>query len=98
MVRIVAYGWDRNSFSKHTTHLAGTFFIDSFPICQHLLISLFSFARSTLQHIDSEAVEIGVNCPALSNRPARSNPMQTPSIPIGRGVVPVLIESGSAST
>lgn len=50
---------------------------------------------STLQHIDSEAVEIGVNCPA--NRPARSNPMQTPSIGHGRGVVPVLIESGSAS-
>lgn len=53
------------------------------------------FCRSTLQHIDSEAVEIGVNCPA--NRPARSNPMQTPSIALGRGVVPVLIESGSAS-
>lgn len=51
--------------------------------------------RSTLQHIDSEAVEIGVNCPA--NRPARSNPMQTPSVAMGRNVVPVLIESGSAS-
>lgn len=51
--------------------------------------------RSTLQHIDSEAVEIGVNCPA--NRPARSNPMQMPTIALGRGVVPVLIESGSAS-
>lgn len=48
--------------------------------------------RSTLQHIDSEAVEIGVNCPA--NRPARSNPMQMPTLARG---VPVLIESGSAS-
>lgn len=48
-----------------------------------------------MQHIDSEAVEIGVNVPA--NRPARSNPMQTPSIAMGRNVVPVLIESGSAS-
>lgn len=48
-----------------------------------------------MQHIDSEAVEIGVNSPA--NRPARSNPMQTPALGIGRNIVPVLIESGSAS-
>lgn len=47
-----------------------------------------------MQHIDSEAVEIGVSTPA--NRPARSNPMPMP-IALGRGVVPVLIESGSAS-
>lgn len=51
--------------------------------------------RSTLQHIDSESVEVGVNCPA--NRPARTNPMQMPAIALGRGDVPVLIESGSAS-
>lgn len=62
-----------------------------------MAFSFFLPYRSTLQHIDSEAVEIGVNCPA--NRPARSNPMQTPSMAMGRAaVVPVLIESGSAST
>lgn len=61
-------------------------FVAVFVIC---------FDSSTLQHIDSEAVEIGVNSPA--NRPARSNPMQTPAIGMGRNVVPVLIESGSAS-
>lgn len=53
------------------------------------------FDRAPLQHIDSEAVEIGVNIPA--NRPARSNPMPMPPVALGRGIVPVLIESGSAS-
>lgn len=50
---------------------------------------------SALQHIDSEAVEIGVNTPA--NRPARSNPMPMPTVALGKDIVPVLIESGSAS-
>lgn len=76
------------------------FFASNFEkIESFFLLQLFTFFgdlhRSTLQHIDSEAVEIGVNSPA--NRPARSNPMQTPSIGMGRNVVPVLIESGSAS-
>lgn len=53
----------------------------------------FGFCRSPLQHIETEAVEIGINIPA--NRPARSNPVPMPSV-VGRGV-PVLIESGSAS-
>ena len=51
--------------------------------------------RSPLNHIDSESVEIGVSTPA--NRPARSNPVPMPPMALGRGVVPVLIESGSAS-
>lgn len=58
-------------------------------------VHFYILIRSTLQHIDSESVEVGVNCPA--NRPARTNPMQMPAIALGRGDVPVLIESGSAS-
>lgn len=92
--RIVVSGWDRNSFSKHTTHRAGKF---GFCIRQmtKTLQRTFLSDRAPLQHIDSESVEIGVNAPA--NRPARSNPMPMPPIALGRGIVPVLIESGSAS-
>lgn len=101
--RIVVCGWDLSSFSKRTTHRAGKIFekkTNVFFLCDFERNFLFCgtsdhFSSSPLQHIDSEAVEIGVNAPA--NRPARSNPMPMPPIALGRGIVPVLIESGSAS-
>lgn len=54
------------------------------------------FVRAPLSHIDSEAVEVGIN--SAGNRPARSNPMNMPLSGNGRSAVPVLIESGSCST
>lgn len=53
-------------------------------------------SRAPLSHIDSEAVEVGIN--SAGNRPARSNPMNMPLSGNGRSAVPVLIESGSCST
>ncbi|CAD7090787.1 unnamed protein product [Hermetia illucens] len=47
-----------------------------------------------LSHIDTEAVEIGIN--AMNNRPGRSSPMNMPMS--SKGGVPVLIESGSYSS
>lgn len=52
--------------------------------------------RAPLSHIDSEAVEVGIN--SAGNRPARSNPMNMPLSGNGRSAVPVHIESGSCST
>ncbi|KAG4074268.1 hypothetical protein HA402_008677 [Bradysia odoriphaga] len=52
-----------------------------------------TLSGAPLSHIDSEAVEVGIN--SAGNRPARSNPMNMPLSGNGRSAVPVLIESGS---
>ncbi|KAJ6638684.1 Breast carcinoma-amplified sequence 3 like [Pseudolycoriella hygida] len=55
-----------------------------------------TLSGAPLSHIDSEAVEVGIN--NAGNRPARSNPMNMPLSGNGRSPVPVLIESGSCSS
>ncbi|XP_055390184.1 putative mediator of RNA polymerase II transcription subunit 26 [Condylostylus longicornis] len=51
---------------------------------------------SSLSHIDSEAIEIGIT--PNTNKPGRSSPMNMPLGNSGRSAVPVLIESGSYSS
>lgn len=85
------YGWDLNLFSKLTTRQAGNqiYHLSS----QIQLLMLLIVTRAPLSHIDTEAVEIGIN--AMNNRPGRSSPMNMPMS--SKGGVPVLIESGSYS-
>lgn len=96
MDHIVVYGWGHNLYSKHTIRQAGELHTIQIIIVKSktsiFFISSNPLNSGALQQIDTEAVEIGVNAPA--NRPARSNPLPMPG---GRDVLPVLIESGSAS-
>lgn len=59
-----------------------------------LLKNLYS--RSSLSHIDSEAVEIGMTASSKTNQ-ERSSPLNMPVSSGSRSTVPVLIESGSYS-